>query len=94
MVCVPRLFLARSRSGRSDDSTKLDGTHRHAGCLGTFRRSGRAGLFFGLEHLDRDPVRVVDGHEVGAQATGSPLYPSNDLLSEARLASARSAMLA
>jgi len=61
--------------------------------LGTFGRSGSAGLLFGLEHLDRDPVRVVDGYEVGAQETGGPLYPGMSS-SRPRLASARSAILA
>ena len=86
-------LLAHRRSGRTDDRTELDGVHRHAGCLGTFGRSGSAGLLFGFEHLDRDPVRVVDGYEVGAQETGGPLIPAMSP-SRPRLASARSAMLA
>lgn len=73
MVCVRRPFLDRRRSGRSDDSTELDAAHRHTVCLGTFGRSDSAGLLFGLEHLDRDPVRVVDRYEEGAQETGALL---------------------
>ena len=73
------------QAGTFDDLTELDGAQRHAGCFGTFGRSGSAGLLFGFEHLDRDPVRVVDRYEVGAEETGGPLYPPNDLLVEAPL---------
>ena len=49
-------FLADTPSGRGDDRPELDGAQRHAGCLGTFGRCGRAGLLLGLKHLDRDPL--------------------------------------
>ena len=74
-LCATGPSRPAGRSGRTDDRAELDGAHRHARCLGTFGRRETAGLLFGLEDLDRDPVRVVDGYEVGAQESGAPLYP-------------------
>ena len=68
--CAPRAFTARRRSGRADNRSELNRVYRHAGCLGTYGRREYTGLLLGLEHLNRDPVRVVDCHEVGADETG------------------------
>src|SRR5215472_185333 len=68
---------------RADDVAELDGVELHpAHSRSALRWRGSLGLLLGLEHLDRDAVRVVDGDEVRAHEPGSALEHGDELLVE------------